>query len=245
VAAAPPPPPPGAPRIEDALRAELAELETGHRPGPDEAAVRPPVPAQPSAAAPEAHAAAPVHPVDPLAEFFWREDEVAPALPDLGLSGALRSAVGAAEERKEYVVFFLGPEEYAVPITRVREVLKPPGITEVPRAPAHVVGMITLRGEVVAVVDPRLRLGLPRTPPGPRSRIVVCEGRDGPLGLLVDAVSEVARLPAGAIELQPQLAAGTGEAVAGIGRDGQRLYILLDLDEVVRAGPARGAGAIP
>ena len=125
-------------------------------------------------------------------------------MPDLGLGASGRTArEGPTVARREYVAFFLGDEEYGVSIERVREILKPPPITEVPRAPPPVIGVITLRGEVVALVDPRRRLDLPPAAPGPRARVVVCETADGPIGLVVDSVSQVVRLPAGAIEPRP------------------------------------------
>lgn len=189
----------------------------------------------------EAPPPAPAPPADPLDDFFWREDETAPAVPDLGLGTGGAAAEAPAGRRREFVAFLLGDEEYGIPIERVREILKPPPVTEVPRAPAPIVGVITLRGEVVALLDPRPSLALPPAAAGPRSRLVVCESPDGPVGLMVDAVSEVVRLPEGAIEPRPPAIAGAGAGpIAGIGRDGRRLVILLDLDRLLpRAAPAQ------
>jgi purine-binding chemotaxis protein CheW len=237
--------PPGAqePAIEDALRAELERLGTAPpspatMPGPPPEPAPPPAPALPAPPAPEAL-------LDPLREFFWREDEPAPNLPDLGSAGAERSPAGSPTgELREHVAFLLGAEEYAVAIGRVREILKPPPITEVPRAPRHVLGVIAVRGEVVAVVDPRPRLALPPGSPGPSSRIVVCEGAGGPVGLLVDAVSQVVRLPPEAVEPRPPGVGGeAADVIAGIGRDGERLVILLDLDALLGAPAAREGAA--
>lgn len=237
--------PPGAqePAIEDALRAELERLGTAPPPpatvpGPPPEPAPPPAAALPAPPAPEAL-------LDPLREFFWREDEPAPNLPDLGSAGAERSPAGSPRgELREHVAFLLGAEEYAVAIGRVREILKPPPITEVPRAPRHVLGVIAVRGEVVAVVDPRPRLALPPGSPGPSSRIVVCEGAGGPVGLLVDAVSQVVRLPPEAVEPRPPGVGGeAADVIAGIGRDGERLVILLDLDALLGAPAAREGAA--
>jgi purine-binding chemotaxis protein CheW len=242
--AAPPPPagpqaeaPGGAP-IEDALRAELQRLEA-----PPPASRSPePLPTLPAASA--GPAPAPAGLLDPLDEFFWREDEAAPALPDLGLGAAERPAAGAAAgELREYITFLLGGEEYGVAIERVREILRLPAITEVPRAPAHVLGVVTLRGEVVAVIDPRRRLALAPAEPGPGARIVVCESALGPVGLLVDAVAQVVRLPPGAIEPRPPGVGGAAaEAIAGIGREADRLVILLHLDVLLGTSVPQGEG---
>lgn len=230
------PPPPAGPAadrgpLERELRAELSRLDAERS-----RQAAPLAPSPPPSAAP-----APAPPLlDPLDEFFWREDETAPELPDLGLGAAGRPAAEPpAEAPREFVAFLLADEEYAVAIERVREVLKPPPITEVPGAPAQVLGVITLRGEVVTVVDPRWALALPPAPPGPRARLVVCQTEEGMVALRVDAVSQVVRLPAAAVEPRPPGIAGAGTApLIGIGREGDRLVILLDLDTLVGSPPA-------
>jgi purine-binding chemotaxis protein CheW len=205
-------------RIEDALRAELAAAS---------AAAPPFRPAR----------AAPALSDDLLDEFFWREDEQAPLWSaSVALAPQSRQGV-AAERREEWLTFFLGEEEYALPVAQVREILKPPPIAEVPRAPAHVLGVLMVRGEVVTVFDPRSRLGLPRVAPGRYARVLVCGDRGDPCGLLVDAVSQVVRLPVSAIEALP---AGVGVASSGaisaIGREHGRLFILLDLAAMLGDG---------
>lgn len=185
---------------------------------------------------------------DPLDEFFWSEDEVAPGLPEIAGALPQRPAPGAAEVRREWLTFLLGGEEYGVAIDQVREVLKAPAITEVPRAPAHVLGVIMVRGEVIAVFDPRRRLGLPPAGPGRTARVLVCDAGDGARGLLVDAVSQVVRLAPSAVEARPAgVGRGSGECITGIGREGDRLFALLDLAEVLRdpsapRAPAAAAG---
>ncbi len=215
-------PPVPEPRLEDFTLA--SELGGGF-------AARPP-----PAAALERRAAAP----DPLADFFYRPDEEAPPVPELGASGA--PAVEQDPDsalREEYLTFLLGGEEYALAIERVREVMKPPPITEVPRAPPHVLGVVTVRGEVVAVFDPRRRLGLPGTAPAEgRGRIVIVDAGEGPCGLLVDAVASVVRLRPGSIEPCPQGVGGaSSECLAGIGREGDRLFTVLDLGAFLRRAP--------
>jgi purine-binding chemotaxis protein CheW len=123
-----------------------------------------------------------------------------------------------------------------VAIERVREVLRCPPLTEVPRAPAHVRGVVSVRGDVVAVVEPRRRLGLPDDgPPAERSRLLVVDVGDGPVGLLVDAVSNVVRLRPGSIEPCPAGIGGASqEFLAGIGRERERLFTVLDLGALLR-----------
>jgi purine-binding chemotaxis protein CheW len=180
-------------------------------------------------------------PGDPLDEFFFREDEVGPALPELAPAEGAPAPASAPLVREEFLTFLLGAEEYAVPIGRVREVVRCPPITEVPRAPAHVLGVVTVRGEVVAVFDPRGRLGLPRAAPAEgEGKIVIVDPGDGICGLHVDGVASVVRLPPGAIEPCPQgLGGQRSEFLAGIGRDADRLFTVLDLGALLRRPPAR------
>jgi purine-binding chemotaxis protein CheW len=179
---------------------------------------------------------------DPLHDFFFREDEAAPALPDL--APAERAEAPVVLAREEFLTFLLGREEYAVAIERVREVVRSPPITEVPRAPAHILGVVTVRGEVVAVIDPRRRLGLPAAHPAEgEGKVVIVDAGDGPCGLHVDGVASVVRLRPGSIEPCPQGIAGQrAEYLSGIGREGDRLFTVLDLGALLRRGPARAGG---
>jgi purine-binding chemotaxis protein CheW len=185
---------------------------------------------------------------DPLDEFFYREDEEAPEVPALGVALA---QPGADEQGstilEEYLTFVLGEEEYAVAIERVREVMRAPPITEVPHAPPDVLGVVTVRGEVVAVFDPRRRLRLPGSAPiAGGGRVVIVDAGEGPCGLLVDAVANVVRLRPGSIEPCPQgIGGASADCLAGIGRQGERLFTVLDLGAFLRrpvAGSRRRGG---
>jgi purine-binding chemotaxis protein CheW len=183
---------------------------------------------------------------DPLDEFFWREDEVAPGLLDILGGASLLAAAEVPEEKREWLAFTLSGEEYAIAIEQVREVLKAPVITEVPRAPPQVLGVIMVRGEVIAILDLRRRLGVPGVAAGKRTRVIVCDAGDGARGFLVDAVSDVVRLRPSAVEPRPNGIPGpAAECIAGIGRESDRLLILLDLPAVLRdpspGPPAEGA----
>lgn len=196
----------------------------------------------PPASAPRATSGGPA---DPLEGFFYREDEEGPEVPPIGGSP---DAPGEDEDpdtalREEYLTFLLGEEEYAVAVERVREVMKSPPITEVPRAPSHVLGVITVRGEVVAVLDPRRRLGLPAGAPAGDGRVVIVDAGEGSCGLLVDRVASVVRLRAGTIEPCPQGFGGAhADCLAGIGREESRIFTVLDLGALLRRAPDRPRG---
>jgi len=204
----------------------------------------PPARSEPFPAGATAPARPPPRPAradDPLEEFFFREDEEVPALASLPAEAEPGAAVRPEDARvDEYLTFRLGVEEYAVAIERVREVLKSQPITEVPRAPAGVLGVVTVRGEVVAVFDPRRRLGLPGAPPPEGSgRIVIVDDGEGPCGLLVDGVASVVRLARGSIEPCPQgIGGASADCLAGIGRERSRLFTVLELGALLRRAPA-------
>ena len=143
-----------------------------------------------------------------------------------------------AEYQREVLSFALAGEEYGIDIMRLREIIRPRPVTEVPRAPASVLGIIGLRGEIIPVVDLRLRLRKGAAPPGPPpkdARVLIVSRDGGTYGLLVDLVHQVVRLREAEIEPPPaMLSAEGGELIAGIGRPRpDRLIILLDLDAVL------------
>jgi purine-binding chemotaxis protein CheW len=115
----------------------------------------------------------------------------------------------------ELCAFRVGDEEYAIDLRRVREILQPLPITAVPRAPEFLDGMIDVRGEVIPVIDVRRRLGLPaRTTPRHKVLVVNVAGRV--LGLVVDAVIEVMRLPRAAIGPPPLAPGGGAQLYLGV-----------------------------
>src|SRR5579864_3052713 len=101
---------------------------------------------------------------------------------------------GDGGKRVEYPSFGLAGETYAVAIELVAEILRPPPITEVPRAPENVLGVISVRGKLVTVIDLRRRFNLPSATIDRRSRILLADGNNEQVGLLVDDVQQVWRL---------------------------------------------------
>ncbi len=100
-----------------------------------------------------------------------------------------------AQHQRELLVFGLDGTAYAVPVERVREIVRMRELTRIPRVPAWLLGVVALRGEVVEVVDLRRRLGLGASTPDRSNRIIVLHGdADRVTGLLVDSVSEVYRI---------------------------------------------------
>lgn len=155
-----------------------------------------------------------------------------------GEKRAVRRA-GEAGRRVEYLAFVLAGETYAVQIAHVAEILRPPPITEVPRAPATMLGVISVRGKLVTVVDLRRRFHLKESPIDRKSRILLADlGKGEQLGLLVDEVQQVWRLAADEIEAATVLGGEQPAHIAGIGRpaDAQGgTLILLELRPILES----------
>ena len=152
---------------------------------------------------------------------------------EFGSAGAAEAAPPVPE--LHLVTFLLEREAYAVPVHRVREVIRVGEMTRVPQAPEHVRGVTNLRGRILPVVELRSRLGLPPAVVTPRSRIVVTEAHGRILGLLVDAVLQVTRIPADTVQPPPEdIMTPQAEWLAGVARQPDRLLILLELDQVLQ-----------
>ncbi len=113
----------------------------------------------------------------------------------LARAAAEREGEAEATLRHELLEFRLDGGAYAVPVERVREIVRLRPITAVPRVPREILGVISLRGEIVQVMDLRMRLQVEAAPASRTSRIVVLHGEDGDVtGLLVDTVTRVLRV---------------------------------------------------
>lgn len=134
----------------------------------------------------------------------------------------------------QLVSFKIGKEEFAVDILSIQEIIRTVAVTKVPRAPHFVEGVINLRGKVIPIINLRQRFGLSRIDNTKNTRIVVVDISNKVVGLVVDAVSEVLRLPAKTIEPPPPMIAGIdSDYINGVGKLDGRLLILLDISRVL------------
>ncbi|HAT09948.1 MAG TPA: chemotaxis protein CheW [Planctomycetes bacterium] len=136
-----------------------------------------------------------------------------------------------------YLTFALGDESFALPILRVREIIGITDITPVPRMPAHVRGVLNLRGKVIPVIDLRRRMGFEPVPDHKRTCIVIVQTGSGAeailVGAVVDRVSEVRDIPPSQIEPPPQFGAiADPGCITGVGKGGKHVVMLLDTDRV-------------
>lgn len=134
------------------------------------------------------------------------------------------------DQERQLLAFSLDGGAYALAVERVREIARLRPVTPVPRVPRDVLGVVSLRGEIVQVIDLRSRLGLPVGEPGRKARIVVVYAGDGGVaGLRVDAVTEVMRVSEDAIRA-PSSEADSVEALCV---RGEAFVSLLDLERVL------------
>lgn len=132
---------------------------------------------------------------------------------------------------RQLLTFVLDGSPYAVPVERVREIVRVRPVTPVPRVPSDVCGVISLRGEILEVIDLRLRLRLRAGPSERASRIIVVHAADGgAAGLLVDGVTDVLSVPEDAL----RAAGPESENVETLCVRGDRFISLIDLDRVLR-----------
>lgn len=140
----------------------------------------------------------------------------------------------ATQQREiEMLSFRLGGEEYAVLVADVREVLKMFQLTNVPNTPDYILGVMSLRGTMLPIIDLCRRFGLPAGVQDQKSRIIVVSSADEELGLLVDRVTGVFSILPDEIKPAPENIEQGAEFLRGIVRQGERLFILLDLEKAV------------
>jgi purine-binding chemotaxis protein CheW len=139
-------------------------------------------------------------------------------------------------ELLQLVSFKIGKEEYGVDILNVQEINKMTQITKVPNAPEFVEGVINLRGRVIPVIDLRTRLNLAKKEHDKDTRIIIVEVDNATVGFIVDAVSEVLRIPVSITEAPPAIVAGIdSEFIKSVGKLEDRLLILIDLNKILSA----------
>lgn len=153
----------------------------------------------------------------------------------------MREKKEVREETIQLVIFQLGEEEFGVRILQAREIEKlDQGLTRIPKAPHFVEGVINLRGEIIPIVDLRKRFGLTLPPLGYNSRVIIVEVGENLVGMLVDAVVEVLRVPLSAIEPPPPITKGVDAYyLEGVVAIDHRLIVLLNLEKALSPEEAK------
>jgi purine-binding chemotaxis protein CheW len=138
-----------------------------------------------------------------------------------------------SDEYQEYLCFRVSDEIYGINIMDIKEIIKPREVTEVPRAPSFVSGIISLRGIIIPIIDMLDRLGLPREILTGRERVIVVRHGDVFSGLLVDEIIQVVNITNECMEAAPAVLEGIDrDFVNGIGRADGRMIIILNLETI-------------
>jgi len=143
------------------------------------------------------------------------------------------------EQIHHMVGFTVGTEESCVDILKVQEIIRMMEITKIPNAPDYAEGVINLRGKVIPVIDFRKRFNLAEDCNGNADsrRIVVVDIAGATIGLIVDQVSHVIKLENDKVSATPDAVKnGSGGCFSGIGRLGEKLIILLDVEDMFGEG---------
>jgi purine-binding chemotaxis protein CheW len=163
------------------------------------------------------------------------------------MSHTLESGTAVAEQSNvgeklagKYLTFRLTEEEYGLEILKVQEIIQMQAVTRVPRTPDYVRGVINLRGKVIPVVDLRAKFGFENVADTERTCIIVVQIAHATativMGVIIDEVKEVLDIHAENIEETPSFGATIDtEFILGMGKIGQSVKILLDIDKVLSA----------
>ena len=148
----------------------------------------------------------------------------------------------AADTDIEYVTATIGGQLFGLPISRVQDVFMPNRLTRVPLAGPEIAGILNLRGRIVTALDMRRRLGLTDTEQAQQPMAIGIECRGESYGLLIDAIGEVLKLPAGSREDNPvNLDGRLARVSAGVHRLDGKLLVVLDVDRVLDIGHTAAA----
>ncbi len=138
-------------------------------------------------------------------------------------------------DEMQVVVFKLGTDEYCVPVFQAREIQTYSTPTRIPNTPSFVEGIINLRGQIIPILDLKKRFSSGITEVNSNTRIIIIDMDEEVIGILVDSVSEVLKIPTSRFEPPPTAVKTSinNNYISGIGKIDNRLLILIDLGKVL------------
>lgn len=138
-----------------------------------------------------------------------------------------------AAHANQFLTFNLADEEYGIDILKVQEIKGYVPTTKIPNAPHYVTGVLNLRGSIVPIIDLRKKFQLPESVYDQFTVIVVVVVKNRVMGMIVDSVSEVMNIAPSDIQPAPNLGQSGANTLTGLGKVGDRLIILLDIDAIL------------
>jgi purine-binding chemotaxis protein CheW len=149
----------------------------------------------------------------------------------------LHQQIGLTTDDNQFLTFNLGEELYGVDILRVQEIKGYTAVTKIPNTPSHIKGVLNLRGTIVPIIELRTKFGMPTIDYTAFTVIIVVVVRDKVMGLVVDAVSDVLNIEKKDIQSAPQFGVKVDVSfLNGIGKSGDKLVALLDIDRMLSEG---------
>ncbi len=132
----------------------------------------------------------------------------------------------------KYLCFSLGAEQFAIPLLRVREVLAKPEVTPIPQSPPHFLGMINLRGQVVTLIDLRMRMGIKSM--NQQGTVIILDFDNFSLGMVVDSVDTVHAINSNDVAPRPTTEGSpSSEYIVGVFKKDKKLILLIDIAKVL------------
>lgn len=138
-------------------------------------------------------------------------------------------------ERDQYLVFNVKGQEYGIQAMRIQEISAMFDIKEVPNTPPFIEGIMNLRGRLVSIINFRRKFGFETKNHDEDTRIIYAEHGGFPIGIIVDSVEEVIKVPDEKVQKLPETAVSTvsDEYITGVGMLDDRMIVLLDADRVL------------
>jgi purine-binding chemotaxis protein CheW len=177
--------------------------------------------------------------IDQINQTDQEEDTMAMAAAQ---ESGQRQGIGA--EGNQFLTFCLGDELYGMDILQVKEIKGYTAITKIPNMPSHIKGVLNLRGTIVPIVELRTAFGMPTIDYTAFTVIILVVVRDRILGLVVDSVSDVVTISQKDIEASPDFGTKVDASfLSGIGKSGDKLVALLNIDQLLTEGYMQEAAA--
>jgi len=138
------------------------------------------------------------------------------------------------EEVIQLVGFIIGDEEYAIPILDIQEIIKPIEYTRIPSTPDYVLGAFNLRGNVIPLIDLRMKFNLPKKEPDETTRYIVMRDGDSIAGFVIDKLTEAVRLKKTAIDPTPETLHKDQGMIYGIGKKEKTIITILKVASLLK-----------
>lgn len=139
----------------------------------------------------------------------------------------------SASGGNQFVTFNIAKEEYGIEIKSVQEIVGHRPLTYLPNAPRYVKGILNLRGNVIPIMDPRIKFDMPDGSYDKSSVIIIVKSFEKSVGILVDQIKDVLTIESGQIENTPDVSTNLdGQFIRGIGKVGEKFIIILDVEKI-------------